>query len=101
MRSSMLLIGALGVVSLCSAADPQPADAGKNAEKRSCLPCHSLRLIESQRLSVAAWTKEVDKMMGWGAVVPDRQVLIDYLTTEYSNSKPLPTPATTANSSGK
>ena len=44
-------------------------------------------------------------MMGWGAVVPDKQLLIDYLATEYSNTKPVPIPATSgsgvANDSGR
>jgi quinoprotein glucose dehydrogenase len=74
--------------SLAMAAD-EP-DAGKKAEQRACVACHSLRLIESQRLSPAAWHKEVDKMIGWGAVVPDPQLLIDYLAQHYSNSQPPP-----------
>lgn len=76
--------------SFCFAADPP--DAGKRAENTYCVACHSTRIINSQRLSAAAWTKEVDKMMGWGAVVPDKQLLIDYLATEYSNTKPVSTP---------
>jgi hypothetical protein len=32
-------------------------------------------------------------MIGWGAVVPNRQVLVDYLSATYSDSKPVPTPA--------
>jgi len=74
-----------------SAAD---VEAGKKIEKTACVACHSLRLIESQRLSPVAWTKEVDKMIGWGAVVPDRQILIDYLAAEFSNAKPIPVPET-------
>ena len=78
---------------LLSAADPQPAnEAGKKAQRTACVACHSLRIIESQRLSAAAWAKEVDKMTGWGAVVPERQALIDYLSSEYSNTKPQPRP---------
>ena len=68
-------------------------DAGKKIEQTACVACHSLRIVQSQRLSPAAWTKEVDKMIGWGAVVGDRQALIDYLAGEYSNSKPIPAPA--------
>lgn len=76
------------VVSMSAANEP---DAGKRAEQRSCTPCHSLRLVESQRLSAAAWQKEVDKMIGWGAVVSDRQMMIDYLTQHYSNTQtPVP-----------
>jgi hypothetical protein len=86
MRVSILCLLA---ASLSLAADE--LDAGKKAEQRSCTPCHSLRLVESQRLSAVAWQKEVDKMIGWGAVVPDRQMMIDYLAQHYSNTQaPVP-----------
>ena len=65
-------------------------ETGQRIEQTSCLPCHSLRLIESQRLSKAAWQKEVDKMIGWGAVLSNRQVLIDYLAEHYSNTQAPP-----------
>src|SRR5579863_9850056 len=35
----------------------------------ACLECHEARIILQQRLSKAAWTKEVDKMTKWGAIV--------------------------------
>ncbi len=72
------------------AADPQLAERGKREEQQSCVQCHSLRLVDSQRLSAAAWAKEIDKMIGWGAVVPDRQLLLDYLSQEFSDTKPMP-----------
>lgn len=75
-----------------SSAAAQIENKGKAAEQRSCVQCHSLRLVESQRLSSAAWGKEIDKMIRWGAVVPDRQLLLDYLSQEYSDSKPIPRP---------
>lgn len=68
------------------------AVAGHKLETTACASCHSLRLVESQRLSPAAWAKEVDKMVGWGAVVPERQKLIEYLAAEYSDTKPVPAP---------
>jgi hypothetical protein len=84
------------LVLLCSgtavAAEAPGIDAGKKAEQQSCTPCHSLRLIDSQRLSPAAWKKEINKMVGWGAVVPDQQVLLDYLSKEYGDTKPVPEP---------
>jgi hypothetical protein len=60
--------------------------------QQSCQPCHSLRLVETQRLSAAAWQKEMDKMIGWGAVVPNKQLLIDYLSQHYGNQLPPPAP---------
>jgi hypothetical protein len=71
----------------------------------ACLECHEARIILQQRLSKAAWTKEVDKMTKWGAVVDpaDRDALIDYLTTNFSPDKPAYAAPRTANknASGK
>ena len=75
----------------------QPVEAGRKIEQSACTPCHSLRLIDSQRLSIAAWEKEVNKMVGWGAAVSDRQTLIDYLSSQYSDAKPVPNPPLSAN----
>jgi hypothetical protein len=42
-----------------------------------------------QRLSKEAWTKEVDKMIKWGALVQtgDREAFIDYLSTNFPVGK--------------
>jgi len=69
----------------------------------ACTECHEARIILQQRLSKTAWTKEVDKMTKWGAVVDaaDRDALIDYLSTNFSPEKPPYEPQrTTANKSG-
>jgi hypothetical protein len=56
----------------------------------ACMECHEARIILQQRLSKAAWAKEVDKMTKWGAVVDpaDRDALIDYLSSNFSPDKP-------------
>jgi hypothetical protein len=56
----------------------------------SCLECHEARIILQQRLNKPAWTKEVDKMVKWGAVVDanDRDALIDYLSLHFSPDQP-------------
>jgi DMSO/TMAO reductase YedYZ molybdopterin-dependent catalytic subunit len=58
---------------------------GKAAYETRCLVCHDDRLIEQQRLTAAGWTREVDKMIGWGAGVTDaeKQPLIDYLMQRF------------------
>ncbi len=69
----------------------------------ACTECHETRIILQQRLSKAAWTKEVDKMTKWGALVDpaDRDALIDYLSTNFSPDKPAYEPQrTSANRSG-
>lgn len=91
MRLAALFLAVIGSGPAVAADVPTMA-AGRKAEQQSCTPCHSLRLIESQRLSAAAWKKEINKMIGWGAVVPDQQVLLDYLSREYGDTKPVPEP---------
>jgi hypothetical protein len=55
----------------------------------SCTECHESRIILQQRLSKGAWTKEVDKMIKWGAVVDaaDRDAFIEYLSTNFPPDK--------------
>lgn len=67
-----------------------PAGPMQAKATTGCLECHEARIILQQRLSKAAWTKEVDKMTKWGAVVDpgDRDALIDYLSSNFSSDKP-------------
>src|SRR5713101_2440466 len=57
--------------------------------KTACLECHDSGIIVQQRLGKAAWTKEVDKMIKWGAVVDpgDRYAFIEYLSENFSADK--------------
>jgi hypothetical protein len=50
-----------------------------------CTICHSSDLITQQQLDRSLWTKEVDKMIKWGAPVrPEEQkFLLDYLSAYY------------------
>jgi hypothetical protein len=89
MRIGIALIFALAAF----AADQATLERGQKEEARSCLPCHSLRLIHSQRLSRAAWNKELDKMTGWGTKITDRDALLEYLVATYGDDKPAAPPA--------
>lgn len=46
-----------------------------------CQTCHDLRLIEQQRLNADGWARELDKMVGWGAVLTDseKEMLVEHL----------------------
>lgn len=70
-------------------AEDLPPGAMQAKATTACLECHEARIILQQRLSNAAWTKEVEKMVKWGAVVDgnDRDALIDYLSTNFSPDK--------------
>ena len=89
----LLLSCAFAVSAL--AADQAVLDRGKKEEARSCLPCHSLRLVHSQRLSRATWNKELGKMAGWGTKIQDRDALLEYLVANFGDDKPAAPPAMT------
>jgi mono/diheme cytochrome c family protein len=61
------------------------ADRGKQIFEEKCLLCHEADLTEQQRLSRQGWTREVEKMIRWGAVVSDTEKapLVDYLFEKY------------------
>ena len=67
-----------------------PPGPMKQLATTACTECHESRMILQQRLSKAAWTKEVDKMIKWGALVDprDHDELIDYLSDNFSVDKP-------------
>jgi hypothetical protein len=75
-----------------------PPGAMQQKATTACLECHEARIILQQRLSKAVWTKEVDKMVKWGAVVDanDRDPLIDYLSTNFSPDQPAYNPPRTS-----
>jgi hypothetical protein len=76
---------------LVSAANPElPPGPIQAKVTTACTVCHEARIIVQQRLSKAAWTKEVDKMTKWGALVDaqDRDAFIDYLSTNFGTDKP-------------
>ncbi|MFZ0774501.1 MAG: hypothetical protein WCA49_11655 [Candidatus Sulfotelmatobacter sp.] len=80
-----------------------PAGPMQAKATTACLECHEARIILQQRLSKAAWTKEVDKMAKWGAVVDpaDRGALIDYLSTNFNPDQPAYEPQRTSDKNGK
>ena len=90
----LLLAGAMAAGA--QAADQATLDRGHKEEGRACLPCHSLRLIHSQRLSRAAWNKELDKMAAWGTRMTDREALLEFLVASFGDDKPPAPPAVSA-----
>jgi mono/diheme cytochrome c family protein len=93
MKRSFVL---LAVSALAAAgADPALIERGKKEEARACVACHSLRLNHSQRLSRGAWNRVLDKMVGWGTVIKDREALLEYLATNFGDDRPPPAPVMT------
>lgn len=70
---------------------PPPAEMAKKMEA-SCTSCHGVALIAQQRVDRNGWTREVDKMIRWGAKVDpaDKDPLIAYLARTFNANRPLP-----------
>ena len=62
-----------------------PPGPMKALADQACLNCHSAEMTLQQRLTDKQWTAEIDKMVGWGAVVPEDQkaALVAYLTEHF------------------
>lgn len=73
-----------------SSGDQLPPGPMQEKAAAACSSCHEARIIVQQRLGKPAWTKEVDKMIKWGAEVDprDRDALIDYLSTNFGPDQP-------------
>ncbi len=78
----------MALVAAMLAADPAVIARGRAEEQRSCLPCHGLRIVHIQRLSRATWERELDKMIRWGAVIKEREALLEYLVGNFGDDKP-------------
>src|SRR5262247_4441983 len=80
--SLALTVAVCGLMNANTRAARQDLPEGKGAElaRDKCVSCHEADLIVSQRLLRQVWTREVEKMIRWGAAVSDaeKEVLIDY-----------------------
>jgi len=67
-----------------------PAGRIQAKVQTACTECHDASIIRQQRLSEKSWTKEVDKMIKWGALVDpaDRTAFIKYLSESFPPDKP-------------
>ncbi len=62
-----------------------PPGAAKPLADQACLSCHAADLIWQQRLTDKQWTASVNKMIGWGADVPEarKAELVAYLVANF------------------
>jgi cytochrome c1 len=95
--SLALTVAVCGLISANTRAARQDLPEGKGAElaRDKCLNCHEADLIVSQRLSRQGWTREVEKMIRWGAVVSDaeKELLIDYFAAHFKPRSAASAPA--------
>ena len=100
---TVVLFALLSVLQLWSQSPDLPPGPVQGKVRTACLECHDSHIIVQQRLSKAAWTKEVDKMIKWGAVVDasDRDPLIDYLSSNFGVDQPPYVPPRTSSGTQK
>ena len=62
-----------------------PGGKGKTETEGACFRCHSADMLMQQRLTEKQWTATVEKMMRWGANVPekDKPAVIAYLAGHF------------------
>ena len=96
--TAALICAAGGWAAASSPNEQLPAGPMQEKAADACLSCHEARIIVQQRLSKAAWTREMDKMVKWGAEVDaaDRDALIDYFSANFSPDQPAYVPPKTA-----
>ena len=80
-----VVLGAV-VLTATLAAQELPAGAGRDIVTKRCLSCHESDLITQQRLSRTGWSRSIDKMVRWGAVVEtdERDPMLDYLAARFA-----------------
>ena len=85
----ILILAALPCLSAQSGGADLPAGNMQNKARTACTTCHEASIVVQQRLNKAAWTKEVDKMVKWGAILnaSDRDALIEYLSSNFPPDK--------------
>lgn len=62
-----------------------PAGPMKETADQACLNCHSADITLQQRLTQKQWTSAVDKMIRWGAPLPEdkKEALVAYLVEHF------------------
>jgi cytochrome c2 len=95
--SLALTVAVCGLMSANSRAARQDLPEGKGVElaRERCVNCHEADLIVSQRLSRQGWTREVEKMIRWGAAASEaeKEVLIDYFAANFKPRSAASAPA--------
>ena len=89
-RAAVIVLAILGARVLSAQSPDLPPGAAQVKLRTACTECHDSRIIIQQRLSKKAWSKELDKMIKWGALVDaaDRDAFIDYLSINFPPEKP-------------
>jgi hypothetical protein len=66
-----------------------PAGPMQAKVRATCTQCHNASRITERHMSREEWSKELEKMEGLGAVIPeaDRNGMLSYLTRNFGSQK--------------
>jgi len=86
MKSSTIFFMIVMCVTASAQQSQLPAGAGLEVLNKRCVSCHESDIISSQKLSLTGWTRSVDKMVRWGALIApeERKVLEPYLAQHFA-----------------
>ena len=87
----IVVVGTFAIASPAAAQSPAlPPGPMQQKATTTCAECHDAGIMLQQRLNKKLWTREVDKMIRWGAVVApvEREPLIDYFSVNFPPEKP-------------
>jgi len=94
-----LILLAVMIAAPAVSAQQLPAGPGADIVKSRCVVCHEADIITSQKLSLAGWTRSIDKMVRWGSSITpqEREVVQPYLAQHFA---PRPAASHAATESG-
>jgi hypothetical protein len=79
---SAVITGAIFARS-AQAQDALPSGPGRDDVVAHCTICHNSDRILTHRMSADQWSYTVNSMIGLGAVVPDSDKIVSYLTANF------------------
>jgi hypothetical protein len=95
-RNAFVILFAMATATLILRAQSPDLPPGPLQAKArtACMECHDAGIIVQQRLDRNTWSKEVDKMIRWGATVQpqDRDAFVDYFAINFGTDKPPQSP---------
>jgi|SRR6185312_3852429 len=87
---SLVVLLALGVVTLPISAQDLPDGPAKDTFSKVCSQCHGLDIIVVLKHTKDEWKTVVDTMAGYGATAKDEEfdAIVDYLAKNFGKADP-------------
>jgi mono/diheme cytochrome c family protein len=89
LKRALAAVSLFVITGAAGAQESMPAGSGRALILESCIQCHDLRAVVSQRKSETAWRRTVDEMIWRGAALKpgEAEVIARYLATSFSAAR--------------